>query len=232
MVKMMDGTATLALPARPSAALLRHGWRLRRDLYALLWLVSAVRAGAEHRRAGAPAQRGRRAKSRRGPTGCSACWASILLGAAYCLAVSIKNPLDGDRMVLCGGDFGHHRDVSADDYRRRCCSAACCRRISGITTAPNHFVSVSSMAYRMKRNGAGLASICILATMVLVMISSTSSLYFRLGGGALARRYPRDLNIDVRLEKVLRLRGSRTADMLPDSGAWRVRRSWALRRAT
>ena len=44
----------------------------------------------------------------------------------------------------------------------------------------NHFVSVSSMAYRMKRNGAGLASICILSTMVLVMISSTSSLYFGL----------------------------------------------------
>ncbi len=41
-----------------------------------------------------------------------------------------------------------------------------------------HFLSVSNMAFRMKRNGAGLASICILATMVLVMISSTSSLYF------------------------------------------------------
>ncbi len=43
---------------------------------------------------------------------------------------------------------------------------------------PNHFVSVSSMIYRMKRNGAGLASICILLTMVLVMISSTTALYF------------------------------------------------------
>ena len=41
----------------------------------------------------------------------------------------------------------------------------------------NHFISVSSMAYRMKRNGAGLASICILLTMILVMMSSTSSLY-------------------------------------------------------
>ena len=41
----------------------------------------------------------------------------------------------------------------------------------------NHFVSVSSMAYRMKRNGASLASICILLTMVLVMISSTTALY-------------------------------------------------------
>lgn len=42
----------------------------------------------------------------------------------------------------------------------------------------NHFVSISSMVYRMKRNGAGLASICILATMVLVMLSTTVSLYF------------------------------------------------------
>ena len=41
----------------------------------------------------------------------------------------------------------------------------------------NHFVSVSSMTYRMKRNGAGLASICILLTMILVMMSSTSTLY-------------------------------------------------------
>ena len=42
---------------------------------------------------------------------------------------------------------------------------------------PRHFVSLSGMIYRMKRNGAGLASVCILSTMVLVMISSTSSLY-------------------------------------------------------
>ncbi len=41
-----------------------------------------------------------------------------------------------------------------------------------------HFVSVSQMAYRMRKNGAGLASICILSTMVLVTISSTTTLYF------------------------------------------------------
>ena len=57
----------------------------------------------------------------------------------------------------------------------------------------SHFVSVSSMTYRMKRNGAGLASICILATMVLVMISSTTSLYFGTED-ALNTRYPREIN--------------------------------------
>ncbi|MBQ3011492.1 MAG: ABC transporter permease [Methanocorpusculum sp.] len=59
---------------------------------------------------------------------------------------------------------------------------------------PNHFVSVSSMAYRMKRNGAGLASICILVTMVLVMISATASLNFGAEDG-LRKRFPRDINI-------------------------------------
>ncbi len=59
---------------------------------------------------------------------------------------------------------------------------------------PNHFVSVSSMSYRMKRNGAGLASICILATMVLVMISSTACLYFGLES-VLSKRFPREIDI-------------------------------------
>lgn len=40
-----------------------------------------------------------------------------------------------------------------------------------------HFVSVSGMIYRMKQNAAGLASICILCTCVLVTVSSTFSLY-------------------------------------------------------
>ena len=40
-----------------------------------------------------------------------------------------------------------------------------------------HFISVSGMLYRMKRNGVGLANICIIATMVMVMISGSLSLY-------------------------------------------------------
>ena len=61
---------------------------------------------------------------------------------------------------------------------------------------PNHFVSVSSMAYRMKRNGAGLASVCILITMVLVMIASTSCLYFG-KNDVLRSQYPHDFNSTV-----------------------------------
>jgi len=61
---------------------------------------------------------------------------------------------------------------------------------------PNHFVSVSSMVYRMTRNGAGLASICILLTMVLVMLSATSCLFFGVED-ALLIRYPRQFLVDV-----------------------------------
>ena len=55
----------------------------------------------------------------------------------------------------------------------------------------DHFVAVSSMAYRMKRNGAGLASVCILITMVLVMMFGAGSLYIGTED-SLRTTYPRD----------------------------------------
>ena len=55
----------------------------------------------------------------------------------------------------------------------------------------DHFVAVSSMAYRMKRNGAGLASVCILITMVLVMMFGAGSLYIG-AEDSLHTTYPRD----------------------------------------
>ncbi len=55
-----------------------------------------------------------------------------------------------------------------------------------------HFVSVSSLSYRMKRNGASLASICILLTAVLVMLSSTSTLYID-SDKCLDTRYPNEI---------------------------------------
>lgn len=39
-----------------------------------------------------------------------------------------------------------------------------------------HMISVSGMLYRMKRNGMGLATICILSTMVLVMMSTVTTI--------------------------------------------------------
>lgn len=65
----------------------------------------------------------------------------------------------------------------------------------------NHFVSVSSMVYRMKRNGAGLASICILITMVLVMLSSVLSLYIG-AEDSLKERYPQDISLSLPVKEI------------------------------
>lgn len=66
------------------------------------------------------------------------------------------------------------------------------KKNKGYFYKPNHFISVSGMIYRMKQNAAGLANICILSTMVLVMISTTFSLW--IGIDDLTRqRYPREI---------------------------------------
>ncbi len=61
-----------------------------------------------------------------------------------------------------------------------------------------NFVSVSSMSYRMNRNGAGLASICVLLTMVLVMLSGTTAMFVGTED-SLHARYPNDINMEVNI---------------------------------
>lgn len=119
----------------------------------------------------------------------------IILLSGYTIALKIESPLSalawffiaviliivGTYLVLIAG------------------SVLLCRILQKNKTyyyKTNHFVSVSSMAFRMKRNGAGLASICILLTMILVMISSTAALYFN-REDTLITRYPNQLNVNA-----------------------------------
>lgn len=120
---------------------------------------------------------------------------AVILIAAYYMAVSIQEPLSALMwffvavvMVI----LGTYLLFIAG-------SVMVCRLLQKNKQyyyQPSHFVSVSSMAYRMKRNGAGLASICILVTMVLVMLSSTTALYFG-ADDSVTRRYPRQLTFQV-----------------------------------
>lgn len=57
-----------------------------------------------------------------------------------------------------------------------------------------HFAAVSGMIYRMKQNAGGLASICVLSTMVLVVVSTTVSMYVGMEG-ELKQRYPADISV-------------------------------------
>ena len=60
---------------------------------------------------------------------------------------------------------------------------------------PKNFISVSGLLYRMKRNAVGLANICILSTMVLVTMGTTSALYAG-SEEAYNTRFPRDIIVN------------------------------------
>lgn len=119
----------------------------------------------------------------------------LILGCAYYLAVTIKDPVT----TLTAFFFAVIMVIIATYLIFISGSVAFCKILQkkkNYYYKTNHFVSVSSMSYRMKRNGAGLASICILCTMVLVMISSTVCLY--LGKeDSLRERYPRNINVTM-----------------------------------
>ena len=135
---------------------------------------------------------------------------AVLLAAAYVMAVSIQEPLKALALFFVAVILV----ILATYLLFIAGSVALCRMLQknrNYYYQPRHFVSVSSMAYRMKRNGAGLASICILATMVLVMLSSSACLYFG-AEDSLNATYPNELELTVwaeddaalpRLEKAL-----------------------------
>ncbi len=140
-------------------------------------------------------------------------WVAALLGAvvliaAYWIAVTIKTPLTALTMFFVAVLMV----IGATYLLFMAGSVALCgilKKNKKYYYQKNHFVSVSSMAYRMKRNGAGLASICILSTMVLVMLTSTSSLYFG-KEEAIKANHPMDNEIAVSVNKLENLDPEKT----------------------
>ena len=119
----------------------------------------------------------------------------LLLGVAYYLSLTIKDPLAAMVWFMVAVVLV----ILATYLLFIAGSVAFCKMMQkkkGYYYKTNHFISLSSMIYRMKRNGAGLASICILSTMVLVMVSSTTSLYLSMEHG-LNLRYPKSVQIEM-----------------------------------
>ena len=116
----------------------------------------------------------------------------LILGAAYAIAISIKDPVLAITVFL-----GAVLLVIIASYLLFVAgSVVFCRVLQknkNYYYKTNHFVSTSQMAFRMRKNGAGLASICILCTMVLVTISTTTCLYFG-SNDMMRRQYPRDIH--------------------------------------
>lgn len=127
-------------------------------------------------------------------------WVLALIGlavmaVAYYLAVSIEDPMTAMMTFLIAVIMV----IVATYLLFIAGSVALCRALQKNKKyyyKTNHFVSLSSMVYRMKRNGAGLASICILSTMMLVTISSTVCLYAK-NENAIAARYPHDISVQI-----------------------------------
>ena len=100
----------------------------------------------------------------------------LILAGAYYIALSIKSPL----IAMAWFFLAVCMVIVATYLLFISGSVMLCRLLQKnkhYYYKPNHFVSVSSMVYRMKRNGAGLASICVLSTMVLVIMMGAGSLY-------------------------------------------------------
>ena len=133
----------------------------------------------------------------------------LLLGGAYYLSVTVKEPLT----IIWLFFVAVIMVIAATYLLFMAGSVALCKVLKKNKKyyyKTNHFVSLSSMMFRMKRNGAGLASICILSTMVLVMVSGTMSLYLGTED-SLRSRYPRDLVVNTpSLEETIVSRVDRT----------------------
>lgn len=100
----------------------------------------------------------------------------LILGLAYLMAIKITDPSTAMGMFFIAVILV----IIATYLLFIAGSVVLCRLLQknkGYYYRTNHFVSVSQMVFRMRKNGAGLASICILSTMVLVTLSSTVSLY-------------------------------------------------------
>ena len=114
-----------------------------------------------------------------------------LLVAAYIISIRTKEPVSAINLFF----FAVVMVVVATYFIFISGSVTFCRLLQknkNYYYTKKHFVSLSQMVYRMKRNGAGLASICVISTMILVMLTSTTCMYFGKEDG-LSTRYPTEI---------------------------------------
>ena len=115
----------------------------------------------------------------------------VTLGAGYYIAITTESPLEALMLFFlavilviigtyCLFTAGSIAFLKAMKKRKNYYYQA------------KHFIGISGMLYRMKQNAVGLANICILSTMVLVMISTCVCLYIGTGD-ALNAMYPHDI---------------------------------------
>lgn len=120
---------------------------------------------------------------------------AILLGTGYYIAQTTGNPLDAMTKfffaVVCVvlGTYGLFIAGSIAVLKML-------KKNKKYYYQAKHFTAVSGMVYRMKQNAVGLANICILSTMVLIMVSTTVCLYVGMND-IISDRYPRECEVTI-----------------------------------
>ena len=119
----------------------------------------------------------------------------ICLGIGYYLAITTESPIKAITIFLLAVIL-----VMAGTYLLFTAGSIVIlkflRRRKSFYYKTGNFISISGMLYRMKQNAVGLANICILSTMVLVILSSTCSLWFG-AEDMIHTRYPADVLVSM-----------------------------------
>lgn len=119
----------------------------------------------------------------------------LCLGIGYYLAITTESPITAITIFLLAVIL-----VMAGTYLLFTAGSIVIlkflRRRKSFYYKTGNFISISGMLYRMKQNAVGLASICILSTGVLLMISMTVSIYFGMND-IMVNRYPYDTDISI-----------------------------------
>ena len=119
----------------------------------------------------------------------------ICLGIGYYLAITTESPISAISIFLLAVIL-----VMAGTYLLFTAGSIVIlkflRRRKSFYYKTGNFISISGMLHRMKQNAIGLASICILSTGVLLMISMTVSIYFGMND-IMINRYPYDTDISI-----------------------------------
>ena len=136
----------------------------------------------------------------------------VTLGAGYYIAVTVQDPALALALYFMAvilviiGTFCLFTAVSIFVLKAL-------RKNKRFYYQTRHFIGVSGMLYRMKRNAVGLANICILSTMVMVMVSGTLSLY--LGTGEIIdAQMVADVNLEARCNPLDPDQGELTSDLI------------------
>lgn len=119
----------------------------------------------------------------------------VCLGIGYYLAITTESPISAISIFLLAVIL-----VMAGTYLLFTAGSIVIlkflRRRKKFYYKTGNFISISGMLYRMKQNAVGLASICILSTGVLLMISMTVSIYFGMND-IMVNRYPYDTDLSI-----------------------------------